>query len=263
MSREATLHFLARTPAPFVLLDLDGTLVRGEAAVEGAGALVRALGPRCAIVSNNSVDSAREVAARLARLGIGVPASRVVLAGEVALDWIAATRPGARVMTLGGDASRAGARGLVSTDDAPAFVLATRDPAVDLARIGAAADAVRAGAELIVANPDLWHPGPDARRVPETGAMLAAVLACAGDVRYRVIGKPEPELFVRALSALGATVDRTLVVGDNPDTDGRGARALGMACALVGVDAQLGWPDLASFLLETRLLPASATMAAK
>ena len=49
MSRNSVHRLLKRTPAPAVLLDLDGTLVRGGRAVDGAVALVRALGARCAV----------------------------------------------------------------------------------------------------------------------------------------------------------------------------------------------------------------------
>jgi HAD superfamily hydrolase (TIGR01450 family) len=251
MTRNAAICFLKTTPDPAVLLDLDGTLVRGGTAVEGAVPLVRALGARCAVVSNNSVDSADTVSAALARLGIDVPPRRVVLAGEAALDAIAGWRPGARVKMLGGDGSLAASRGLVAAAADADFVLLTRDPAVDLAAIAAAADAVRAGAKLVVANPDLWHPGPGARRVTETGAVLAALLACAGDVPYTVVGKPEPALFARALAALDARADRALVGGDNPATDGRGAQMLGIACAIVGAHPEAAWPDLPSFVADT------------
>jgi ribonucleotide monophosphatase NagD (HAD superfamily) len=156
-------------------------------------------------------------------------------------------------MTIGGDATRATARGLRVVDEDADFVLLTRDHSTDLARIGAAADEVRAGAQLFVANPDLWHPGPGARRVPDTGAVFAAFRACAGEVPYTLIGKPEPELFARALEALGAAAERALVVGDNPATDARGSRALGIACAIVGPDPAADWPDLRAFLADTRL----------
>jgi HAD superfamily hydrolase (TIGR01450 family) len=253
MTRDAVIRFLGTTPDPAVLLDLDGTLVRGGAAVEGAVPLVRALGARCAVASNNSVDSAGTVSATLTRLGLEIPPARVVLAGDLALDTIAVRRPGARVFMLGGDDARLAARGLTAAKSGAEFVLLTRDPAVDLAQLGNAADQVRAGARLIVANSDLWHPGPDGVRVPETGAALAAVLACAGDVPYEVVGKPEPGLFLRLLADLGANADRALVVGDNPATDGRGARTLGIAYAIVGDDPEAAWPDLPSFLADTGL----------
>jgi HAD superfamily hydrolase (TIGR01450 family) len=262
MTRDAVIRFLETTPDPALLLDLDGTLVRGGAAVEGAVKLVRALGAHCAVVSNNSVDSAETVSAALARLGLEIPPARVVLAGDLALDTIAARRPGARVMMAGGGA-RLAARGLRAAESGAEFVLLTRDPAIDLAQLGNAAVQVRAGARLIVANPDLWHPGPDGSRVPETGAALAAVLACAGDVPYEVVGKPEPGLFLRALAAMGADADRALVVGDNPATDGRGARALGIACAIVGDDPDAAWPDLPSFLADTGLARRAAYASVK
>jgi ribonucleotide monophosphatase NagD (HAD superfamily) len=108
-------------------------------------------------------------------------------------------------------------------------VLLGRDRQFNFTRIAAAANAVRDGAELIVANPDRTHPGKDGAIVPETGALLASILACTGDVPYRVIGKPEPPMFWKALSLLGAEATNTVMIGDNVETDGRGALQTGMS----------------------------------
>jgi len=80
--------------------------------------------------------------------------------------------------------------------------------------------------------------------VPETGALLAAVLACAGQARCQTIGKPEPPLFLRALSILGASAHDAIMIGDNAETDGAGAARMGMryinaAAGLAGVLDQL------------------------
>jgi ribonucleotide monophosphatase NagD (HAD superfamily) len=84
-------------------------------------------------------------------------------------------------------------------------------------------------ATVIVANPDQTHPGKDGTVVPETGALLSAILACTGDVAYRVIGKPEPPMFWKALALLGGDAANTVMIGDNVETDGRGALRTGMS----------------------------------
>lgn len=213
-----------------VLLDLDGTLISGGQCLPGAVALVARLGARCAIVSNDAEHTPAQLANRLRRIGLDVPAARIVLAGATAIDLLARERPGARVMLLASAALRRQARrrGLVPCDTRPDLVLLGRDRGFSYDRLRAAAAALRQGAALVACNPDLRHPGPGGLPVPETGALLAALLAVAGDVPVRVIGKPQPALFQAGLDILGTRAAETLMLGDNPATDGAGALRLGM-----------------------------------
>ena len=58
--------------------------------------------------------------------------------------------------------------------------------------------------------------------------------------------KPVPAIFEHALGRLGATAERTLFVGDDPNDDIEGAKAVGMRTAWVrpGVEAPLlRWMD--------------------
>jgi putative hydrolase of the HAD superfamily len=47
------------------------------------------------------------------------------------------------------------------------------------------------------------------------------------------VGKPHPDIYVRALELAGAGPDEALMVGDSPDTDVAGALALGIRAVLV------------------------------
>lgn len=212
------------------LIDLDGTLMCGGRAMPGAHAFLEACAGRFVVVSNDAEHTPAELASGLRRIGLDIPAERIVLAGAVALDEIAERRPGARVLMLAGDAlmRHAGERCLVPVRTRPDVVFLGRDRRFSHKRLALAANAVRAGAELVVANPDLVHPGPDGTVVPETGALLAALLACTGPVNYRLIGKPEPALFAAGLALLGLPKRSVAMLGDNPRTDGEGARRFGL-----------------------------------
>jgi HAD superfamily hydrolase (TIGR01450 family) len=212
------------------LIDLDGTLVCGGQVMPGAGAFLDACAGRFAVVSNDAEHTAAELASSLQRIGLEIPADRIVLAGAVALDEIAARRPGARVLMLASDSLVRHARehGLMPVRMRPDIVFLGRDRRFSHKRLALAANAVRVGAELVVANPDLVHPGPDGSVVPETGALLAALLACTGPVSYRLVGKPEPTLFAAGLALLGLPKRMVAMLGDNPRTDGEGARRFGL-----------------------------------
>lgn len=213
------------------LVDLDGTLVSGRARLPDAARIMELAAGRHVIVSNDAEHTPEQLSRQLRYRGLVVAPDRIVLAGTLALDTVAAEMPGAAVMLLGGPSLRlyAARRGLRLVEtERPDIVLLARDRLFSFARLAAAANAVLAGAALIATNPDRTHPGLDGKVVPETGALLAAVLACTGPVPVRVIGKPEPALFRAGLARLGIAASDAIMIGDNPDTDGEGARRLGM-----------------------------------
>lgn len=216
-------------PAKGYLVDLDGTLVSGGAALPGAEELVAALGERMAVVSNDSEHVPEQLARLLARAGLRIPPERIVLAGTAAIDLAAREHPGCKVLLLASSplATYARRKGLRLTATDPDLVILGRDRHFTYAKLERACTALRAGAGLVVANPDLVHPGPRGP-VPETGTLLAAILACAGPVPCRVVGKPEPALFRKALAVLGVAAADALMIGDNAETDGIGARRLGI-----------------------------------
>lgn len=212
-----------------ILCDLDGCLVSGEQVLPGARELVERCGDRLWIVSNNSTDTPATIAARLAPLGLSLSPARWFLAGAEAVRTVAAEGAGrcailgdAPVAALGRDL------GLTLCQDEPETVILCRDTGFDYERLSALVGWLQLGARMVVANSDLSHPGRDGTPVPETGALLAAVLAVLPSQRYRVFGKPQPTLFERALAKAGVAGRDAIMIGDNPSTDAAGAQALGI-----------------------------------
>jgi 4-nitrophenyl phosphatase len=236
--------------ARHLLVDLDGTLVRQQEAIAGAAELLAHFDGRYAIVSNNSTHTAPGLSRRLRRLGLRVPAERIVLAGELAVRQLVREHPGARVLLAASPALQRFARSLgcqqvqVGAD----FVLLALDMQFSHARLALVVNELLRGARLVVSNADATHPGPHGRVVPETGALLAAVVAASGVQPWRVVGKPAPLLFEEGLRCLGARAEDTVVVGDNPLTDAEGAARLGMACVLVGTARGAVAPSVAGLL---------------
>ncbi len=204
--------------------------------LDGAIELLEQLAGRYVVVSNNSTHTAQALARALRARGLPLSADRLVLAGEQTLRFMAQHHPGARIRLLGSPALRRHARALGCTlvDTAPDFVVLARHERFDYATLATAVNELRAGAHLVVTNPDLSHPAPHGTVVPETGALMRAMVECAGIAPALVIGKPEGGLFVEGLRRLGAKPADTLVIGDNPLTDAQGAARLGMRFLLLG-----------------------------
>jgi len=234
-------------PGDHVILDLDGTLLRGGYATQGAQAFLRAVKDRFVLVSNNSREISRTLSSKLRRVGFDIPAERMVLAGEETIRFVASRYPGARCLIAASTVLRRCARsqGLVPVSERADVIVLGRDIHWSYAKLLLVANEVRRGAVLIAANPDLTHPGSEGVIVPETGALLAAVEAAAGVAAAHVIGKPSATLFVAAMDRLGSSRSETIVIGDNPLTDRAGARALGLRALIVHADRKGGYPNLA------------------
>ena len=218
-----------------VLCDLDGCLVSGASALPGAVEFGREVGERLYIVSNNSTDTPATLSRRLSTMGIVVPEARIILAGAVAVERIALQTPGARVAIYGSDPIKRHAQGLglLIDGDAPDVILLTRDSSFSYASLQTIVHQCARGTRLVVSNLDDSHPGVDGSPVPETGALLKAVMACLPQLRYEAVGKPSGVLFEAALTKAGVKADHALFIGDNPETDGAGAVAIGLPFRLV------------------------------
>lgn len=230
-----------------VLLDWDGCVATGGRPDPSALRLMAMRREHVAIVSNNSTHLPEDFCQILAQAGVILPPERVILAGVEALNR--AQESGARrVMVIGDSRMRAygRSRGLTIVQDRADLVVLLRDPRFSYARLERAANCLKAGARLVVANPDMCHPGLNGRIVPETGALLAALTACvgAGNFEMEIIGKPGPRLFERACRALRVQPREAVMIGDNPATDIAGAEAFGLASILIGSKSVLSFEDL-------------------
>lgn len=236
-----------RRPTEFagraLLVDWDGAVSVSGRFHDGALTFLQRYAERIAIVSNNSTDLPEEFSRTLARNGVRIPPDRILLAGAESIR-IAQGRGKSRVMLLGSRKMMAHAirSGLAVTKADPDLIVLLRDIQVNYRRLERAANGLWNGADLIVSNPDLTHPIANGRVTPETGALLAALLACAKGVPVRpeIVGKPAPSLYFRALDALGARIEDAVMIGDNPDTDIAGARAIGMESVLVDAKTGIG-----------------------
>ncbi|MCA3694803.1 HAD hydrolase-like protein [Aquidulcibacter sp.] len=226
-----------------ILLDWDGCVaIDNKPHAAGSEFIARHL-DRIAVVSNSSSLRPQDMCRTLAECGIHLPRERIILAGHQAL--LRAAEAKKRALVLGSPAMRAMARdlGIIQVTSRIEQVVLLRDTRFSYARLTQSVNALRDGASLIVANPDLTHPGKGGTIVPETGTLLAALLACvpAEDLHMEIIGKPGPFLFRKACLALGVSVDQAIMIGDNPATDIKGADGLGMESILVkpGSDLRL------------------------
>lgn len=242
------------TSAKAVLFDWDGCLANGGALLPGARDLLRSLGRRAFILSNNSTDLPRDLRAFLAAERLDLEADHILLAGHQTLCRQAVAAIGQRVHLVANPAMTDFAAGLgieLAGEDADAVVV-LRDTTLTFAKLEAAANAARRCRRVILANPDLTHPGVGGAVVPETGAVYAAIAACLTDVEIEVdvVGKPGPFLFQQALARARIAPGEAVMLGDNPATDGAGAQAAGIPFVLIQPGGAVDMASLAPAFVD-------------
>ena len=224
------------------LLDLDGVVYRGDQLLPGARELVEWIdttGRKALYLSNNSLQTPEEVAAKLARLGMPRPDGRVLTAGWAAMQLIAQRFPGGRIYVLGVPsvermAERVGLQPIWrdGTDgERPDVVLAALDRTLTYERLKRALKGILDGAAFYSVNRDPKLPMEDGFE-PGTGS-IAAALEYASGQRPEIVGKPAPGIVLEAMRQLGAHPEETLMVGDGLDLDVVAGHAAGVSTALV------------------------------
>lgn len=246
MSHETLLlreERLARPPKA-VLLDLDGTLYRGEEPIEGAAELVNRLeaaGVACWYLTNNSTRTPEQVASHLRALGIPASADRVITSASAAADYAKRMHPDASAFVIGehGLRSALAEAGVAMPGEdemsrgAPVnLVVQGLDRGMTYAQLTAALGYLLAGADYLLTNPDRRLPVAGGGFMPGAGS-LGALLETASDVAPVIIGKPSGIMMQYALGLAGVDASEAWVIGDNPHTDLAAGLAAGCPTVLV------------------------------
>jgi 4-nitrophenyl phosphatase len=225
-------------PFTAALLDMDGVLYRGQMPLPGVNEMLATFAQRgiiYACVTNNSTLTPEQYEAKLAAMGIAIPAARVITSSVATRRYLESQAPrGTPAFYIGMEGLREALFGdgyFVYDEQKPRIVVSGLDMGATYAKLKIAALAIRAGARFVGTNPDLTLPTEEGL-VPGAGS-LQALLTAATDVTPLVIGKPEPTMLHAAIDILKADPQHTLVIGDRLDTDIAGAAAAGLASALV------------------------------
>jgi len=222
-----------------VVLDLDGTVYRGEGVLPGAAEAVAALRDRGIAVcfcSNNPTKTPAEYVDRLAGMGIDADESEILPASTVTRDYLREHHADELTYLLGSDSlgeylQESGQRLVDDPREAAVFV-ASWDDRFDYDDMREALAGVDDGTAFLGTDPDRTIPAAEGL-VPGSGAVIGAVARTLDREPDRVLGKPSPEAAEDALARLGVPAEDCLVVGDRLDTDLRMGADHGMRTALV------------------------------
>jgi 4-nitrophenyl phosphatase len=204
------------------LIDLDGTMYRGEEQIEEASRFIEALkekGIPYLFVTNNSTRKPEQVAEKLNRFNIPTTKEQVFTTSNATANYIKEQKENASVYMIGEEGLTHALEevGLKITDDNPDFVVSGLDRDINYEKLAKACLAVRNGATFISTNGDIALP-TERGLLPGNGS-LTSVISVSTTVKPIFIGKPESIIMEQALKVLGVPKEDTLMVGDYYDTD--------------------------------------------
>jgi NagD protein len=204
------------------LIDMDGVLVHEEHALPGAQeflAGLRAAGKGFLVLTNNSIYTPRDLAARLTASGLDVPVDALWTSALATAQFLDGQRPNGSAHVVGeaGLTTALHEVGYTLTDRDPDYVVIGETRTYSFEAITRAIRLIRSGSRFIATNPDTV--GPSAEGVlPATGAVAALITSATGVTPY-FVGKPNPLMMRSGLNALGAHSETTAMIGDRMDTD--------------------------------------------
>ena len=204
------------------LMDMDGVLVREEQPIPGASEFLGRLRERdipFLVLTNNSIFTRRDLAARLLASGLMVPEESIWTSALATARFLESQRPGGTAFVIGeaGLTTALHEAGYTLTEREPDYVVLGETRTYSFERITRAIRLVEQGARFIATNPDVTGPSPDGP-LPATGAVAALISRATGVDPY-FVGKPNPLMMRSALNALDAHSESTAMIGDRMDTD--------------------------------------------
>ncbi|PRO65530.1 TIGR01457 family HAD-type hydrolase [Alkalicoccus urumqiensis] len=204
------------------LLDLDGTMYRGNEVIEAGRRLVHRLneaGIPHVFVTNNSSKTPEEAAEKLRLLDIPARKEQVMTSSLAAARYITRHFGESRVYTIGehGLHSALKEEGHTTTRGHSDVVLMGIDRSISYEKLAQASLHVRRGVPFLATNADKAIPVEEGM-VPGNGALVSVVETASGKTPT-YIGKPESVIMEEALAMLQLQKKEVLMVGDNYDTD--------------------------------------------
>lgn len=206
------------------LIDLDGTVYRGNKVIEEAPLFIKELidhDVSYLFLTNNSSRTQEQVSEKLTNLGIKAKPEDVFTTSMATAKYVKQNYPDATCFCIGEEGlfdamEREGIQ--VTNDETKCdVVIIGIDRDITYEKLAKACLAVRNGAAFISTNSDIAIP-TERGFLPGNGA-LTSVISISTGISPTFIGKPEAIIVKEALEVLGTDQHDTILVGDNYNTD--------------------------------------------
>lgn len=204
------------------MIDLDGTMYRGTELIEEARDFVkklRELNIPYLFVTNNSSRTPAQVADKLRAFSIPTEDEQVFTTSQATANYVYNLNKDASIYVIGEEGIRTAIseKGFRLAEENADVVVVGIDREISYEKLTVGCLAVRNGATFISTNGDIAIP-TERGLLPGNGS-LTSIIAVSTKTKPIFIGKPESIIMEQALAVLGTTLEETIMVGDNYDTD--------------------------------------------
>lgn len=204
------------------ICDMDGVIYHGNKLLPDVPEFVNWLidsKKKFLFLTNSSERSPKELAQKLQRMGLDVPADNFYTSALATASFLASQCPGGSVYAIGepGLVNALYDAGLSMNDYNPDYVVFGESRSFNYEKIEHAVKLIQKGAKLIGTNTDLTAPGENGI-IPACRALISPIELTTGKQAY-YIGKPNPLIMRHALKKLDAHRADTAIIGDRMDTD--------------------------------------------
>ena len=204
------------------LTDMDGVLVHEGVALPGAADVIKQWqdqGLRFLVLTNNSIYTPRDLAARLRATGLNIPEESIWTSALATADFLHSQKPKGSAYVIGeaGMTTALHEVGYIQTDVNPDYVVLGETRNFNFDSLTKAIRLINNGSRFIATNPDATGPSADGP-LPATGSVAALITKATGKEPY-IVGKPNPMMFRSAMNKINAHSETTGMIGDRMDTD--------------------------------------------
>jgi len=226
-----TRLFMKR-PITAILLDLDGVLYVGDAAIAGAQTAMRRLkasGFELVGVTNTTTQSRASIATKLQGLGFDLSAGRIYTPAAVAVQRI----DGGTTALFIRKQLMEDFVGVRVDEENPDYVVMG-----DIGGEGYPPEVLRTifhhvmrGARILALHKNRFWQKPDGLHL-DLGVFVAAI-EYATNQKAEILGKPAGQFYRMICKQLAVSVEQAVMIGDDVESDIDGARQAGLATILV------------------------------
>ncbi len=214
-----------------ILFDIGGVLYVGEQPVEGAVDTISMLRKEYPLrfLTNTTRCTPQSIHNKLRKMGFDVAREELFTALDATRTYVGAQN-GTLYTVLTDEADSYFAD--LKSDKPDFVVVGDAWHNFDYPRLNGAFRALMHGAGLIAAAKNRYFKDEDGELSMDAGGFITA-LEYAADTRAKLIGKPSPEFFHMAVASMGLEPEEVLMVGDDIESDIKGAMDAGLRAALV------------------------------
>lgn len=201
---------------------MDGVLVHEGVALPGAADVIKQWqerGLRFLVLTNNSIYTPRDLAARLRSTGLNIPEESIWTSALATADFLHSQKPKGSAYVIGeaGMTTALHEVGYIQTDVNPDYVVLGETRNFNFDSLTKAIRLINNGSRFIATNPDATGPSAEGP-LPATGSVAALITKATGKEPY-IVGKPNPMMFRSAMNKINAHSETTGMIGDRMDTD--------------------------------------------